>query len=79
MVANEAREAGRPIMVAPVDGLVEQATGTGAVVDFTDQDSIRGALRDLRSAKLQQIAKHARSTVSNCYRVREAQWSALLR
>ncbi len=79
MVANEAREAGRPIMVAPVDGLVEQAAGAGAVVDFTDQASIEAALCALRSAGVTVIAKHARATIRNCHQVRQAQWSALLR
>ncbi|WP_408589815.1 glycosyltransferase family 4 protein [Novosphingobium sp.] len=79
MVANEAREAGRPILVAPVDGLVEQATGAGAVVDFTDQQSIAAALCDLWGADFKEIAERARETTHNCHQLRQAQWTALLR
>lgn len=79
MVANEAREAGRPVMVAPVDGLVEQAAGAGAVVDFTDQESIEEALCNLRSPNLPVIASKARETIRNCRQIRQTQWSALLR
>ncbi|MFM9935669.1 MAG: glycosyltransferase family 4 protein [Novosphingobium sp.] len=78
MVATEAREAGRPLMVAPVDGLVEQAAGAGAVVDFTDQESIELALCDLRSAGVTAIGQRARAAIRNCHQVRQAQWSALL-
>lgn len=79
MVANEAREAGRPIMVAPVDGLVEQAAGAGEVVDFTDEESIEAALGALWSAELRKIARNARASVRGCQEVRLMQWSALLR
>jgi glycosyltransferase involved in cell wall biosynthesis len=79
MVAHEAREAGRPVLVAPVDGLVEQAPGAGAVVDFTDEESIAEALGALRSAGVQGIAQQARDTVREGQQVRLAQWSALLR
>jgi glycosyltransferase involved in cell wall biosynthesis len=42
MVANEAREAGRPVLVAPVDGLPEQVQGGGGlVVDFADHGALR--------------------------------------
>lgn len=79
MVANEAREAGRPIMVAPVDGLVEQAAGAGEVVDFTDEESIEAALCELWPPNLRKIAEQARASVRNCHEVRLMQWSALLR
>ncbi len=79
MVANEAREAGRPIMVAPVDGLVEQAAGAGEVVDFTDEQSIEAALCELWPANLREIGRRARASVQNCHEVRLMQWSALLR
>ncbi|WP_295531601.1 glycosyltransferase family 4 protein [Novosphingobium sp. Chol11] len=79
MVANEAREAGRPVMVAPVDGLVEQAAGAGVVVDFTDQAKIEDALCALLSASVKAIGKRARAAIHGCHEVREAQWSALLR
>ncbi|WP_421853071.1 glycosyltransferase family 4 protein [Novosphingobium sp.] len=79
MVANEAREAGRPILVAPVDGLIEQAAGAGEVVDFTDGESIEAALGALWPANLRELARQARASVRNCHEVRLMQWSALLR
>ncbi|MDT0506957.1 glycosyltransferase family 4 protein [Novosphingobium sp. MMS21-SN21R] len=79
MVANEAREAGRPVLVAPVDGLVEQAAGAGVVADFTDRESIEAALLGLRPARLKAVAHRARDTVRACSEVRQTQWAALLR
>ena len=78
MVANEAREAGRPILVAPVDGLPEQADGAGFMADFTDPESIEEALCALRSAGVQAVAQSARATIRNCRDIRQAQWAALL-
>lgn len=78
MVANEAREAGRPIMVAPVDGLIEQAADAGQVVDFTDEASIEAALGTMWSANLHDIAREARASVRNCHETRLMQWCALL-
>jgi glycosyltransferase involved in cell wall biosynthesis len=78
MVANEAREAGRPVLVAPVDGLCEQAAGAGVLVDFTDAESIGAALLALRSTGLQAMAKRARATVRGCCHVRKLQWFTLL-
>lgn len=79
MVANEAREAGRPIMVASVDGLVEQATGAGEVVDFTNRESIETALGKIWSTAFEMIAANARESALNCDQVCKVQWSALLR
>ncbi|WP_353228020.1 glycosyltransferase family 4 protein [Novosphingobium sp.] len=78
MVANEAREAGRPILVAPVDGLSEQAARAGVLVDFTDPESISDALSVLRSTGLQALAQRARATVRHCCQLRKSQWFALL-
>jgi len=78
MVANEAREAGRPIMVAAVDGLIEQAASAGAVVDFTDPQSIEDALYALWSTGVKGTGKSARAVVQNCHQIRQAQWSYLL-
>ncbi len=78
MVANEAREAGRPVLVAPVDGLLEQAEGAGFVADFTDPESIEAALCALRSAGVGTMAQGARETIRNCREIRQDQWRTLL-
>ena len=78
MVANEAREAGRPVLVAPVDGLPEQADGAGFMADFSDPESIEEALFALRSAGVEATAQRARATIRNCRDIRQAQWAALL-
>ena len=77
-VANEAREAGRPILVAPVDGLPEQAGDAGLVVDFRDPHAIRAALARLSPARLQTMAHAGRKATCDCGPSRYRQWASLL-
>ena len=78
MVANEAREAGRPILVAPVDGLPEQVGAAGMVVDFADGDAVRAAVDRLRAADLAAMGHAGRLSTLDCGAARQAQWAALI-
>ena len=86
MVANEAREAGRPILVAPCDGLPEQTSGAGGtqaqpaglVVDFADPAAIAGALARLTPPALVAMGQAGRASTADCGPARERQWAALI-
>lgn len=77
-VATEAREAGRPIIVSPVDGLPEQVGKAGLVVDFTDQTALRAAFAALNPARLTAMSYAARSATCGCGLRRQRQWANLL-
>ena len=78
-VANEAREAGRPILVAPVDGLPEQVGAAGLVMDFTDLDAVRHGLASLRRHRLVAMAHAARKSTQQCGLERQRAWVRLIR
>ncbi|MEI6642814.1 MAG: glycosyltransferase family 4 protein [Novosphingobium sp.] len=78
MVATEAREAGRPILVSPVDGLPEQAEGAGLLVDFTDPESIAQALAQITARGLQPMAAAARRQTADSARRTREDWTRLL-
>ena len=78
-VANEAREAGRPIMVSDVDGLPEQVGQAGLIVDFSSATDVAQAFGSLDSGKLTAMSKAGRRATLNCGPVRQQQWSDLLR
>ena len=77
-VANEAREAGRPILVAPVDGLVEQVGDAGLVLDFADRDSIAAALARLTPQAIAAMGAAGREATRDCGHVRRMQWVDLV-
>ena len=77
-VANEAREAGRPILVAPVDGLPEQVGSAGLVVDFAHGPAIASAFASLGPARLTAMAVAARADTKECGPRRQQQWADLL-
>ena len=77
-VANEAREAARPILVAPVGGLPEQVGAAGLVVDFTDPQAITAALRQLTSDRLHAMAVAGREATRDCGPHRQRQWARLI-
>ena len=77
-VANEAREAARPILVAPVGGLPEQVGDAGLVVDFTDPQAITAALRQLTSDRLHAMAVAGREATRDCGPHRQRQWARLI-
>lgn len=78
-VANEAREAGRPILVAATDGLVEQVGTAGLVIDFTDDNAIRAAMATLTPARCAAMGEAGRAAVAGAEDIRKGQWAALLR
>ena len=83
MVANEAREAGRALLVAPVDGLVEQvcdaqAGNAGLVVDFTCEAEVRAAVAALTPDAVWAMGRAGRRATLGCGAERAAQWARLL-
>ncbi len=77
-VANEARIGGRPIVVAPCDGLPEQVGDAGMVIDFTSDAAILEGFTALRSANLPAMAAAARASTVDCGIIRQRQWARLL-
>jgi glycosyltransferase involved in cell wall biosynthesis len=78
-VAQEAREAGRPILVSNVGGLPEQAGGAGLVVDFDRPDAVADLLMHLDPLVLAHMAAAARAATANVYAQRISDWLRLLR
>lgn len=78
MVANEAREAGRPLLVAPVDGLVEQVGAAGLVVDFADHAAVARACAALRGADLAAMGAAGRAATQGCGARRAQRWADLM-
>lgn len=78
-VANEAREAGRPILVAPVDGLPEQVGRAGMVVDFSSIAAVAEVFANLDSRKLAAMALAGREATHECGQMRGQQWANLIR
>lgn len=78
LVATEARQAGRPIFVAPVDGLPEQVGKAGQVVDFTSDQAIRDAMSSLDCQKLDTMAQAARRSTEGCGQLRQQEWAYFL-
>lgn len=77
-VATEAREAGRPIFVAPVDGLPEQVGDSGKIVDFTSQAMIAEAFASTSRKDLLLMAQNARLSVQRAGQSRQQEWATLL-
>lgn len=78
-VACEAREAGRPILVAPVDGLPEQVGSAGLVIDFTNPDALARAFASLDNQRLGVMARAARRSAQDCGLDRQREWARLIR
>lgn len=76
-VANEARAAGRPILVSQAGGLPEQVHKCGVVVDCDDSEQFRNALRSLRSMPLLCMSKNARLSTAGFRAERIDQWLKL--
>jgi glycosyltransferase involved in cell wall biosynthesis len=78
-VANEAREAGRPILVSKAGGLPEQVGDCGIIVDCEDPHQLLAALQSLRVLPLEAMGRAARKATANCRSNRINQWTQLLR
>ena len=77
-VANEAREAGRPIVVSRAGGLPEQVGSAGLVVDCSVAGPLRDALRSLPQLPLEAMGRSGRAATANCGPERASQWGQLL-
>lgn len=86
MVAMESREAGRPLLVSPVDGLPEHALPPpgdpqdrcGVVFDFNDPAAIAAALAQLTPDTLSAMAQAARRTATGSGERTRRNWAALI-
>lgn len=80
LVAAEARAAGRPILVARTDGLVEQTTSRcGLMFPSEDPDAIATAIADLAVGDLPAMGERGRRAIAGALDATIAQWKTLLR
>lgn len=78
LVAAEARQAGRPILVADVDGLPEQtAGGAGMIADCSSPRSMAYAIEQLAQADLHEMGRQARLSMAGAETSRINSWVAL--
>lgn len=77
-VANEAREAGRPILVSQAGGLPEQVGEAGLIVDCNDADALLAALQSLRAQPLEAMGRAGRRATALDRSTRLRQWRELL-
>ncbi|MFM9942906.1 MAG: glycosyltransferase family 4 protein [Hyphomicrobiaceae bacterium] len=79
LVALEARAAGRPIIVANVDGLVEQAAPSHGVIAAVEEPAaLAKAILALSEAELPEMGAAARRSVVNHFNSHLVQWTELL-
>lgn len=77
LVAAEARQAGRPVLVADVDGLTEQAARGGLATDCSEPARLARAIDALTCAPLAEMAVEARQAMANAEADRIAAWGAV--
>jgi glycosyltransferase involved in cell wall biosynthesis len=77
-VATEAREAGRPLLVANVGGLPEQVGEAGIIVNCDDPDELLASLRALRCMPLEQMGQAGKAVATRCIERRIKAWVDLL-
>ena len=77
-VANEARAAGRPILVSTAGGLPEQVGDGGIVVNCDGPDKLLAALRLLPVMPLDAMGRAGRVSTANDRATRVNQWRQLL-
>ena len=77
-VANEARKAGRPILVSTVGGLPEQVGDCGVVANCADPDMLLAALQALRAMPLEAMGRAGRMSTADDRMTRAEQWRQLL-
>ena len=77
-VAAEAKLAGRPIVVANVDGLPEQATGCGIVADCSTPALLADALRGWSAEHLLAMGTHGRTAMQDAEATRVDAWLRLI-
>lgn len=77
LVAAEGRQAGRPVLVADVDGLPEQAFGNGLIADCTSPEALATAIEELAKAPLAKLSRKARLSMADAEQQRTAAWLEL--
>lgn len=78
-VAVEARRAGRPILVADVDGLSEQVGDAGMAADCSDARQLAEAISAMAKAPLSAMAAAARRSMVDAEAVVTSAWADLFR
>ena len=78
-VANEAREAGRPLLVSRAGGLPEQVGRAGLIADCSTPEALADAIRTLPTLPLETMGKAGRKATKGCGPERIAQWIKLFR
>jgi len=79
LVAAEARAAGRPVLAARTDGLVEQVSpGCGLLFAPEDPAALALAIRSLALRDLEAMVVAARRSVAGALTTTIAQWTVLL-
>lgn len=76
-VAAEARAAGRPVVVAAVDGLPEQVGSAGLVADCATADGLAATIAQLPVHDLAAMSIAARRSMSDAAETRVAAWRSL--
>lgn len=76
-VAAEARRAGRPILVADVDGLSEQVGAAGMKADCSDALRVADAIAGIAAAPLHDMAAAGRRSMENTETETTAAWAEL--
>lgn len=77
-VANEAREAGRPILVSPVGGLPEQVGDAGMIADCSTPERLAAAIRHFCTLNLARMGQAGRDATRGCGAQRASQWARLI-
>lgn len=78
-VANEAREAGRPILVSHAGGLPEQVGRAGIIADCRTPEALAEAIATLPLHDLEAMGRAGRAATAHCGEDRIAQWIKLFR
>lgn len=78
-VANEAREAGRPILVSHAGGLPEQVGNAGIMADCRTAQSLADVLALLPTLPLETMGRAGRKATEGCGDRRITQWIKLFR
>ncbi|VVT04347.1 glycosyltransferase family 4 protein [Erythrobacter sp. EC-HK427] len=77
LVAAEAKQAGRPVLVADTDGLPEQVEGCGLVADCSDPAKLAEAIARFTTAPLEHMGKAARRSMAGAQAERLKGWAQL--
>lgn len=78
LVATEARQAARALLVADVDGLPEQLGEAGLRVDFASPSGLQDSLAALGERSLAELGRRARASVAGLTEARLDAWRRLL-